>query len=203
MMHIGTMHPSDASYIADFHRQSISSGFISTLPIAFIKRLYIYINTSPFSTVLVSKDEEGRVGGYIAGTISTAGMYKWILGRHAISLGLSALPACLSLPAIKNVIETLWYGFYNKSDSGASAAEGAELLSIVVSPDFRRKNIGRGLVAAFERYLLDKKISSYTVTTHAANAISTSFYRGLGFVEARRFMHHGNEMISFRKTIVS
>lgn len=61
------------------------------------------------------------------------------------------------------------------------ALDEAELNSIAVSVDFRRKGIGKALMAVFYKMLKEQNIKSIYLEVREGNSSAISFYKGEGF----------------------
>ena len=108
------------------------------------------------------------------------------------------------ISVIRKIWETLFYTKrkVNESEKSDSATlNGAELLSIVVDENARGQKIGKRLVEALEKYFTDNDIHAYKVVTYSKDANANAFYRACGFIKQTEFLHHGNLMFEYSKTI--
>jgi GNAT superfamily N-acetyltransferase len=60
-----------------------------------------------------------------------------------------------------------------------------EILGLVVDPGCRAQGIGRGLVAAVERWAADRGVRQITVRSNVARAESHPFYQRLGYTRSK------------------
>lgn len=72
--------------------------------------------------------------------------------------------------------------------SSLESGSRAEIVGLVVAPQARGKGIGRALVAAAERWALEKGMTSVVVRSNVAREESHGFYAALGY--ARRKTQH-------------
>ncbi|NLD91055.1 MAG: GNAT family N-acetyltransferase [Fibrobacter sp.] len=200
---------------ARLHAASITTGFLSTLPLPFLATLYKSIARCKGSTVLVALDENNNVCGFVAGAVSVGSMYKKVFLRSAIPLIWYILPHLLSITTVRKLIETAWYGFAKKkskneqadnTNSGPSlvtshSSPSSELLSIAVDSSQRGKGTGKKLITELELFFRQNGVSSYKVVTFSKDNISNTFYARCGFTLHKQFLHHGNLMNEYLKKI--
>ena len=212
-----------AKRVAQLHIEGIATGFLSKLGVSFLRRLYVYINKAPDSRVFVAVDETGTPIGFLSGSLDMNKMYRHIIIRKGVLLFILLLPNIFSLKTIQKIIETMLYplkgraGKYeNKKNASplsplSTCGEGkdevggeakAELLSIAVDKSARGKGVGKKLVLAFEHYLKEIKCTQYKVVTFSLDKNSNNFYESCGFTLAKSFMHHGNLLNQYFKTVV-
>jgi ribosomal protein S18 acetylase RimI-like enzyme len=198
----------DVNAISQLHKQSILNGFLSKANMRFLNRLYRSIGSSRWSKIFVAENNQARICGYIAGTMDTKRMYRFITVRQGLTLLLLLLPQITTIRFIKNAAETFFYpishtfrfflpkdGWVEKRNMiGQTQKISAELLAIAVEKDSRSKGLGRELVKEFEKYIKSKNISAYKVVTEGKNDATNHFYSSCGFQLHRQFIHHGNEM---------
>lgn len=204
--------------VAGLHAASITTGFLSTLPIQFLSTLYASIAQCKESTVLVALDENNDVCGFVAGTVSVSSMYKKVLLRSGILLFWYILPHLLSAKTIRKLFETVRYGLLKKVTeektkgaikSGTSAVSpnmsglSSELLSIAVDVSQRGKGTGKKLIAELELFFRQHNVSVYKVVTYSKDSISNAFYVKCGFVLHTQFLHHDNLMHEYVKEVMS
>lgn len=185
--------------IARLHKESIPGGFLSSLGMTFLSRLYQGIARNPGSCVIVERGPDGKVAGFVCGALSVKKCYQQVLLRGFLSLGLPIALKLLRPAVIKRVWETLRYPG-KKPENTASA--DAELLSIAVSDLARGQGVGKKLVCELEKWFVDKGYrDAYKVVTFAEDARSNGFYKKTGFRFNREFTHHGNRMNEYMKRV--
>ena len=189
--------------IANLHTDGISTGFISTLGMPFVATLYRAISQSPYSVTIV--DTEGdKVNGFIAGTVSTRAMYRWVFLRYGLLFFLQLGRNIVYPRRIKKIFETIMYAHNSEVTSKKTERNDlqAELLSIVVAESMRGKGVGRLLVLKLEEFYRENGIIAYKVATRASDQGSNSFYIACNFVKTRSFFHHGIAMNEYKKRII-
>ena len=125
--------------IARLHQCHINQGFISSLNLTLIRKLYQSIVESEDCFCIIC-EENNKVIGFIAATLSVNKLYVQFLRKNCFSLFPVLLPYLFQKHVIRKIFETLRYPFSIKS-----GLPKAELLSMVVE-----KNIeDRGFPHAF------------------------------------------------------
>ena len=179
---------SDAPAMAALHRSELPDGFLSSLGDAFLVRLYRRVVRSSRSFAIVASTDELAVAGFVAGTEDTGLLYRQFLALDGLVAGLAALPQLLRSP--QRVLETLRYG-----SSGAkepSDLPPAELLSLAVVPEARRRGVGRALVGSFQLELARRGVAASRVVVAASNAAAIDLYRACSFRRVQSFeLHQG------------
>jgi ribosomal protein S18 acetylase RimI-like enzyme len=112
------------------------------------------------------------------------------------------------ITTVKKIVETLFYPFISQKNNNPHVQKylnirpvEAELLAIAVDNRMRGQGVGKSLVKAFEKYLNHNGVNDYKVVTFNKDTSSNLFYKALGFVENRNFLHHGNTMNEYVKKI--
>jgi ribosomal protein S18 acetylase RimI-like enzyme len=191
--------------IVRLHRSGIKTGFLSTTGDVFLRTLYIAISRSPFSRIYCAIDDDsGKTIGFIAGTLSTSAMYRYIILRYCVVFFILLLPDIFKPSNLMKILETLFYSHNKKAprdEEKGNAPCQAELLSIVVDETFRGQKIGKKLVDSLERYFAENGVHEYKVVTYSMDANANIFYQACGFVKQTEFIHHGNVMFEYSKTI--
>ena len=187
---------SAARTAASLHWQCLPAAFISSLGEGFLRVMYVAIASAPNARLIVAGPAGEPPVGFVAGTTDTRAMFRWLLPRHGLALGLRALPH-LWLPSVScRVAEN---GFYlarrsllgRRQPGPQQPAPRAELLSLAVAPQMRHRGVARMLVEALDDFLQDRGCAAVRVVTDAADAGSNGFYSAIGWRVARQFTHHG------------
>lgn len=190
--------------ISKLHSDSIRTGFLSTLGLAFLSTLYRAIDKCPHSFISVQKDQKNNILGFISGTISVSKMYKWIILRYGILFVFQLILFVFNLNFLKKIKETLFYSFKKKNSDSADETHiqcDAELLSMAVSDESRGLGIGSTLIDDLEQWLKTMNIKEYKVVTFSEDPRSNGFYEKNGFVLKNSFKHHENLMNEYMKEI--
>lgn len=181
----------DLSDIARMHADRISEGFLSSLGIPFLRRLYARVLRSPDCFLLVDdgterRDDGGpnRATGFIAGVEDLGALYRRFLMRDGILAGLRAAPRLIA--AVPRVVETLRY------PSTTATLPDAEILAVAVAAAASGRGVGRGLVSAATEEFRRRSVHAAKVVTTADNQAALAMYRGAGFTPIqRREVHAG------------
>lgn len=178
----------DVAGIAELHRRSITTGFLSSLGTRFLKQLYAAMIEWPRSAVFVVADGSNAALGFVAGVEQTGAFYRYFLRTRWLRAGLAALPRLLNPSLLRRAWETLRYG----SGEESSAVE-AELLSMAVSPRLRGKGWGGRLGAEFLDDLGSRGVESVKVVVGADNAGAVAAYESMGFGDPQPIEVHRGE----------
>jgi ribosomal protein S18 acetylase RimI-like enzyme len=197
--------PDQAAAVASLHRQCIRTGFLSRLGLGFLAALYKSIGRSPYSRIFVAVNQDlQKVVGFAACSLNTAAMYRHILLRRGVLFFFLLLPNVFFPGNLKFIIETFFYPQKGKKKARArngNAGPQAELLSIAVSDDCRKKGVGRDLLDALESYLKENKVTSYKTVTLSTDPDANAFYKKCGFVFNKEMAHHGNILYEYIKNL--
>jgi ribosomal protein S18 acetylase RimI-like enzyme len=191
----------DYIQIAQLHKEGIMKGFLSSLGMQFLTRLYWAINNEPGACVLVA-DEKGTVAGFISGVGDIQGFYKRILLRRWFHLMVPLVGYLVNISIIKKLVETVLYGLKIKKNQNHTSDCAAELLSVAVNSNYRGQGVGKNLVDALEVFLKKEYVKEYRVVTFSLDDCSNRFYSACNFAFTGRFSHHGNIMNTYNKKLL-
>jgi ribosomal protein S18 acetylase RimI-like enzyme len=181
-----------ARQVAQLHIQTINQGFLPKLGVSFLQSLYRFLIKKEL--VLVYKEED-EVRGFVSCALSSQGIMK----RFLVSSPAGVLKigwAVLKKPAL---LKPLWETFrapllsVSENKNEPSIPE-TELLSISVSPLAQQGGIGTKLLAALEKELVNRGITSYKVIAGEKLEGANKFYCKNGFVLVRQITIHSNEV---------
>lgn len=189
MNHIRLMKTGDARRVAELHMMAITEGFLNRLGQRFLTQLYTGISKDPESMVWVS-ETDGEVDGFCAYSKSVAGLYKRILRRRFLQLGLAAMPHAFRPSTIKECVDTLRY----PKKQIQAALPPAEILSIAVSASTRGTGIGKRLLEeALKQARLDDQ-PEIKVLAGAKLDGANRFYLSCGFNKRTEIVQHGETL---------
>lgn len=181
---VETGRVADAAQIAWLHASGISSGFLSTLGVGFLERLYRFIASSPLGLLVVARSDTGEVVGYVAGTTSTSDLYRAFLrSSEGWNAAMTAVGRALRPAAARRIFETLRYG----ADSGST---GAELLSMAVASSARGQGLGLQLGNELLSRFQQNSVGCVTVVVGRDNEAAIGLYRRLGFTDEKSIALH-------------
>lgn len=191
----------DFPSIAQLHITSIKTGFLSTLGVLFLTKLYSAINNEKGSMILVAEAEKSVIG-FIAGTINTKSLYKKILFKNWLQFVIPLLKFLFNLRIYPKIVETIIYGFKKHGQTSHEICE-AELLSIAIADSRRGNGIGKRLVEALEKYFKENGINQYKVVTFSEDEQANRFYISCNFSNSCQFVHHDNKMNQYKKNLLT
>lgn len=187
--YIRAMGKKDAEAVAMLHEQGIRTGFLSSLGRRFLRQMYRAVPSCPAGFGFVWQEVPGSVQGFVTCAESTGRLYKQALVRRGVLMAASIARFLLRPSVLKRLLETLRY----PAEVGPDLPP-AELLSIVVAPEARRKGVGKALVAAMVSEFACRGISRVKVAVGAGNEEANAFYQRQGFERALTREHHGLPM---------
>ena len=180
----------DCRRIALLHRDHIGTGFLSSLGVEFLTLLYRYL--VEYEILLVARKGDDVVG-FISSSPDTSAMMKQFVRKKFFAVLPRLIRFALSPAFFKKVFETLFSP--KKAKESASLDHAVpELLSIVVSPDYRGSTVARELLAALEIALRDGGHSTYKVIAGAELTGANKFYLKQGFTLAGTLEVHDGEV---------
>lgn len=182
---IATLQPQQVAQVARLHAEGISSGFISSLGPRFIQQLYRGIMSCSSAFCLVAL-EQGHVLGFLAGAESVGKLYRSVILRRGLLMIGPLLRFAFSPRTIRKIFQTLLY----PSHTGKEYPP-AEVLSVVVAADARRRGVGDKLMRAGLKELAHRNISAVKVAVAADNEPANHYYIKEGFEKAGIYDSHG------------
>lgn len=179
------LRPEHAPQVAEIHMQAIPTGFLSSLGIGFLTKLYSAIAScsDAFGYVAVS---EQRVQGFIACATSTGNLYKRVLIRHGWRFAISLVGSVLRIQQLKKIAQTLLYP--------AKVSEeypDPEILSVAVRPEARSKGLGSLLMDAALVGFRERNCSEVKVVVGADNLAANNYYLKAAFHLTGTTLSHG------------
>jgi len=177
--------PGDGPAAAALHVSQIEAGFLASLGVGFLTRLYRRIAREERSLLLVAEDN-GQVVGFAAASLDVTALYRSFLLRDG------AVAAVLAAPRLarswRKALETFRYPGH-----ASSALPKAELLSVAVAPSSRGRGYGRALVAEVTAELRRRGSDGVRVVVAADNHAARALYLSCGFEPVACFeMHAGS-----------
>jgi ribosomal protein S18 acetylase RimI-like enzyme len=187
--------PEDAAAVARLHADGIGEGFLSTLGQRFLAHLYRAMTQSPVATLLVSRDEDGAVIGFVSGATSPGAFYRQFFRRHGPRAALILAGRALRPRVFRRILETVRH-------VGKEGGGGPELLSIAVGPPARRTGLGSMLVRRLEQELRADGADRLAVVVGAGNPGARAFYERLGFHPLGGIeVHQGYRSLRYEKPL--
>jgi len=181
---------SDKRYqqVATLHAANIDRGFLSTLGQPFLALVYRAIDESPCG-VLITEEREGRVLGFVAGSVGMRAIYRHLL-RRPLPL-LIALAPSLFMPArLRRIFEILRYG---RRESDGARWPAAELLSIAVAPEARGQGVADAMYGRLVEVFRSRGIGAFRIVVGDALGPAHRFYQRMGATPSGRIEVHEGE----------
>lgn len=173
---IERISPRNAGDVAMLHEKYLDQGFLSSLGNSFLKLLYRSMVDADTSICLVAVTAGGReIAGFISGSADVRGFYKHFLSQAFFPASAALLPHLLRPRTIGRIIETLLYPVKT-----ARGLPEAELLSIAVKDDCRKRGIGEGLFNALVREFHGMGVTQFKVIVGSELGAANAFYRKMG-----------------------
>jgi len=160
--------------VAHLHQQYIPLGFLSSLGIGFLARLYAFMAKDAAAFLLVAVDG-GTVVGFVSGTVDVGSFYRRFIIKN-ILWGFVLLPKLVTRNTLKRALETLLYPRKNK----VMNLPKAELLSIVVDRAYQGKGVAKSLYEHLEQFYRIKRIQEFKIIVGSTLTSAICFYQKVG-----------------------
>lgn len=187
-MNIRKTRDSDIRNVSALHKEHINSGFLSSLGAPFLNILYRSLVDFEKGILLVAENE-GKIIGFISGTVDTNVFYKYFLKRNFFRIAFVLLSKVFSINVIKKVLET---AKYSKKDLEISVPD-AELLSMAVAENFQGKGIAKQLFEKLVNEFHDRNINEFKIIAGNQLDEANKFYQKIGCKKIGEIeVHKGN-----------
>jgi ribosomal protein S18 acetylase RimI-like enzyme len=160
--------------VAHLHQQYIPLGFLSSLGIGFLARMYALMAKDDAALLLVAVDR-GTIVGFVSGTVDVGSFYRRFI-RKNILWGFVLLPKLVTGDRLKRALETLLYPRKNK----AMNLPKAELLSIVVDHAYQGRGVATVLYEHLEQFYRSKSIPEFKIIVGSTLTSAICFYQKVG-----------------------
>jgi len=188
-LRIESMPPRSAGAVARLHAATITEGFLMRLGHRFLAALYRGIAADDACRVWVALDQD-RVIGFCAYARDVSGMYRRILRRHWLRLGLASLPYTLNPLTVREMLDTLRY----PAKQADADLPPAELLAIGVDAAARGSGAGRRLLDCALDQAARDGCPEIKVLAGAHLEGANRFYLACGFVKRAEIIQHGEPL---------
>ncbi|MBI9107220.1 MAG: GNAT family N-acetyltransferase [Spirochaetales bacterium] len=184
--------------VALLHKREISKGFLSSLNLKFLSKLYQIILHDDDSFLCIAFID-GHVGGVISGTINIRNMYKKAITGKLLLYVIYLIPNIFNRSFFKKAFQTIIYPFTAaKADGFHENTIDAELLSIVVAPEYRNLGIAKTLYSKLVDFFENKEVDRFKIMVGSGLEGSRAFYNSLGAEEVAEIsIHSHNDSILF------
>lgn len=175
------------SQIAKIHQDEIVEGFLSTLGVKFLSKLYCNLCDSPYAFLYVAIINN-RICGFICGSTDTSKVYKYFIMRNGIFILPLIIPKILSFKKIGRIFETLIYP--QKKENVALPKN--EILNFCISSNFQRKGIGKKLFKVLVNEFKNLNFNKIKIVTGLSQIKAQRFYESLGAIKVTDIEIHRN-----------
>jgi ribosomal protein S18 acetylase RimI-like enzyme len=185
--------------IEALHRAQLAAGALAHMPAGFLAHFYRYLATRTDCAVFIA-ETEGRVAGFVAGTLHASGLLKSFLlaePLRTLGYGLRLLLAPRLFFRVGSLARHLAAGGRD------SDMDERQLLSIAVDPSDLRSGVGTGLFSALSGWFRSHRVEDFGVIAAKTQTAALHFYRGCGAVEVGETRLGGLSSIRFRYVLHS
>lgn len=185
----------DLAATAGLHRQRLPRGFFARLGPAFLGRYHASFAASPRAVLLVA-EQDGRVAGFLAGTVHNAEHYRFVLRRQPVGLVTSAGAALVrdrdlacefARTRLRRYARAVLRQARSRATGGSATDDGAVfrgpvavLTHVAVAEHAAGSGCGRALVGRFVAVAAAAGASEVRLIT-ATDGGGPAFYRRLGW----------------------
>jgi len=171
--------------VAQLHCEHINQGFLATLGPSFLALLYEAIDKDK-SSVLIAKEVDGEVIGFVSGAVSLRSIYKQLLYRP-FSLFIELASCFFSISKLSKIFEILFIGKNNPILKGLPQHE---LLTIVVDPSHQGQGHAEDLFASLCNYFNTANVMNFKIVVGLDLARAHAFYLKMGCTLAGEMQVH-------------
>jgi len=180
----------DAPSVAALHHAAMGNSTWALLGLDFLKALYTsLIDDENFLGFVY--EEDGDIGGFIAGSQNTEKMLANTFRRAWPLLGIKAFPRLLQPRVLKRLVETHRY----------TEVSGAEKLPESLFCSFKKDLRGKRISGHINKVLFDELLArghhSVKITTEIDNQGANRQLTSWGFRDEGHFSFYGKEMVLY------
>lgn len=181
--------------VAQLHCEQINQGFLATLGPSFLSLLYEAIDKDK-SSVLIAKEDDGKVIGFVSGAVSLHPIYKRLLYRP-FSLFIILTSCFFSISKLSKIFEILFIGKNNPILKGLPQHE---LLTIVVDPEHQGQGHAEDLFASLCNHFNAANVKNFKIIVGLDLARAHAFYLKMGCTVAGEMqVHKGKHSLVYVK----
>lgn len=169
------------------HKTEIHGGFLSSLGVNVLSRLYKALASSPHVITIVAR-VDGEIEGFICGGVDVGKVYRRFLCRECFLVLPALLPKLFSKRILWKLFELLFYP--NKFKQ--LYLPKAEILNFCVSSNRQGLGIGRKLFAKLMDDLWEHSVQEVTIVTGVEQTSAQRFYESAGAQLVTKMSVHGN-----------
>ena len=185
--------------IEALHRAQLAAGALAHMPAGFLAHFYRYLATR-IDCAVFTAEKEGRVVGFVAGTLHASGLLKSFL----LAEPLRTLGYCVRLLlAPRLLFRVVSLARHLATGGRESDMDERQLLSIAVDPDDLRSGVGIGLFTALGGWFRSHGAEDFGVIAAKSQIAALHFYRHCGAAEIGETKLGGLSSIRFRYVLHS
>ncbi len=189
----GQSRPEFLAQVARLHQEEIREGFLSSLGQDFLTRLYVAILENPDVFIYAAREGD-QILGYVCGAVSTRGVYRKFLLRHAWHVAPTIVSRLFSPRTIRRISETLLY----PSKTEDAGLPEPEILNFCVSSKQQRRGIGRRLFSALCEEFGRRNVRQIRIVTGEGQVSAQQFYESLGAKKVQEIeVHAGTKSLVY------
>ncbi|WP_415908471.1 GNAT family N-acetyltransferase [Oleiharenicola sp. Vm1] len=168
--------PRDYRDLARLHAGEIREGFLTSLGLPVLEKLYRSIHRSPHAFILVAREGDTTVG-FLCASTDTRKVYRRVIFTAWPHLLPALLRRLLSWSTVQRCWETLRYP--NRTPP-VPDLPGAEILNFCVTAERQGGGVGRALFAAMEQAYRERGVRRIRIVTGARQLSAIRFYEKIG-----------------------
>ena len=192
---IRPMQATDTDRVAQLHHAAMGNSLWATLGMRFLQTVYrVLINDAQFLGFIY--EEDGQIGGFIAGSEDTDAMLQRTFRKGWFVLGLASLPASLRPHTLRKLLQT---ARYTDTSGGANMAES---LFCSFEPHLRGRRISGHINKVLFDELLARGHQRVKITTEVDNKGANRQLTSWGFEDSARFEFYGKRMVRYELDLV-
>lgn len=181
---------SDIHAIARIHREAFPNFFLTSLGLKFLTQFYKHVIAQDLC-IAIGVFNASELVGFCIGTKKKAGFYKQVFASGFFDLFISSVFKLVFNP---KKVQHLLRSLSAKETSDPQIMDSASILSICVSPKFKKKGIGKILLGLFEKDAFQSG-DMVTLTTDAdRNDDVNSFYSSNNYEVRGSFLQGSRRM---------
>ena len=185
--------------IEALHRARLAAGALAHMPAGFLANFYRYLATRVDCAVFTA-EQEGRVAGFVAGTLHASGLLKsFLLAEPLRTLGYCGR----LLLAPRLFVRVVSLARHLATGGRESDMDERQLLSIAVDPGDLRSGVGIGLFNALRGWFRSHDAEDFGVIAAKTQTAALHFYRRCGAAEVGETRLGGLNSIRFRYVLHS
>lgn len=164
----------DVEQISQIYRDKVKTGFVSSLGIPFLNKLYQAIIKSEHGLCIVI-EIDNKIAGFVVGAFDINRLYRYFSIKQGLKTGPAILLKALNPRRFRKIFETL---FYPRERKGLPKAE---LIVAEVEEGLEDQELRNLLFNHFVAEMRKKSVKSFKATTSEKFKSTIDFYKKIGF----------------------